>query len=243
MCEGKAGEGILYGIGVGPGDPELLTLKAVRTIRACDVIMAPGEDCRCSIAYRIAVQAVPELAKKECAGARLPMTRDPQVLKSCHKKVADVVEGYLRQGKSVGFLNLGDVTIYASYLYIHRMVKSRGYLAELVNGVPSFCAAAARLGTGLAENAQQLHILAQPEQIPEGLKLPGTKVIMKMGKNIGQVKAWLKEAGLEAAMVENCGMAGERVCLSVDELDETAGYYSLLVVKGPNHAGHKRPEE
>ncbi len=203
MCEGKAGEGILYGIGVGPGDPELLTLKAVRTIRACDVIMAPGEDCRCSIAYRIAVQAVPELAKKECAGARLPMTRDPQVLKSCHKKVADVVEGYLRQGKSVGFLNLGDVTIYASYF----------------------------------------HILAQPEQIPEGLKLPGTKVIMKMGKNIGQVKAWLKEAGLEAAMVENCGMDGERVCLSVDELDETAGYYSLLVVKGPNHAGHKRPEE
>ena len=228
----KMAEGALYGIGVGPGDPELLTLKAVRLIKACDVIMAPGMDCRESIAYRIAVQAVPELAGKECVGVELPMTRDQARLRKSHEAAADLVEGYLKRGKIVGFLNLGDVTIYASYLYLHRLIAARGYGTALVNGVPSFCAAAARLGMGLAEGAEELHVLPQPEQIEEGLKLPGTKVIMKMGKNIGQVKERLKESGLRTAMVENCGLPGEQVFSSASEIDEKAGYYSLLIVKG-----------
>lgn len=237
--------GVLYGIGVGPGDPELLTLKAVRLIRACQVIMAPGERCEDSVAYRIAVQAVPELAEKECRGAAMPMTRDRKLLRAAHERAAEQVIACLEEGKDVAFLNLGDVTIYASYLYIHRLVTAKGYRSELVNGVPSFCAAAARLGISLAENSDQLHVLSQPGQIEEGLKLPGTKVIMKMGKNIGQVKAWIREAGLEARMVERCGMPGERVYESADEIDEQAGYYSLLVVKEPrdtygeNEAGRK----
>lgn len=223
--------GILYGIGVGPGDPELLTLKAVRLIRACEVIVVPGEDYRESIAYKIAVQAVPELEEKEVFGVAMPMTRDREVLKRSHEMAADRVASCLDAGKNVAFLNLGDVTVYASYLYIHRLVDGRGYRTELLNGIPSFCAAAARLGIGLAENADRLHILSQPEQIEEGLMLPGTKIIMKMGKNIGRVKALIREAGMEACMVENCGMDNEKIYTSVDEIDERAGYYSLLIVK------------
>lgn len=221
----------LYGIGVGPGDPELLTLKAVRLIKACQVIAVPGEDYRDSIAYKIAVQAVPELAKKEAFGVAMPMTRDKEVLRRSHEAAADRVAAYLEAGKDVAFLNLGDVTVYASYLYIHRLVTARGYQAELVNGIPSFCAAAARLGIGLAENSDRLHILSQPEQIEEGLKLPGTKIIMKMGKNISHVKELIRESGMEAQMVENCGMEQEKIYHSVEEIDEAAGYYSLLIVK------------
>lgn len=223
--------GVLYGIGVGPGDPELLTLKAVRLIKECDVIMAPGADCCDSIAYKIAVQAVPELKEKDCYGVHLPMTRDKVVLHASHKRAAAQVIAILEQGKQIGFLNLGDVTVYASYLYIHSLVTARGYRAELVNGIPSFCAVAARLGIGLGENSDQIHILSQPEQIADGLKLPGTKVIMKMGRNMAAAKRQITEAGLTAMMVENCGMGGEQVYRTVDEIDERAGYYSLLIVK------------
>lgn len=223
--------GMLYGIGVGPGDPELLTLKAVRMIKACQVIVVPGEDYRDSTAYKIAVQAVPKLEEKEAFGVVLPMTRDHEVLKRHHEMAADKVAACLDAGKDVGFLNLGDVTVYASYLYIHRLVKARGYQVELINGIPSFCAAAAKLGIGLVENSDRLHILSQPEQIEEGIKLPGTKVIMKMGKNIGHVKDLIREAGMEARMVENCGMEQEKIYHSVDEIDGQAGYYSLLIVK------------
>ena len=100
----------------------------------------------------------------------MPMTRDRQVLQAAHEKAAELVIGCLKEGKDVAFLNLGDVTIYASYLYVHRLVLQKGFQAELVNGIPSFCAAAARLGIGLAENSDQMHILSQPGQIEEGLK-------------------------------------------------------------------------
>lgn len=223
--------GILYGIGVGPGDPELLTLKAVRLIRECDVIVVPGETYASSVAYQIALQAIPELERKERFGVAMPMTRDHAILKAHHNAAADRVIACLEQGKHVGFLNLGDVTVYASYLYIHRLVTERGYETQLVNGIPSFCAAAATLGIGLAENSDRLHILSQPEQIEEGLKLPGTKIIMKMGKNIGRVKQLVEESGMDAMMVENCGMTTQRISRSIREIDEQAGYYSLLIVK------------
>ena len=223
--------GILWGIGVGPGDPELLTLKAVRKIRECDVLMVPGEDYRSSIAYQIAQRAIPEVENKPCVGVELPMTRDKERLAMAHQTVAKTVTDLLAQGKQVGFLNLGDVTLYATYLYIHRLVQQAGYEARLINGIPSFCAVAATLNVGLAENSEQLHVLSQPGQIEEGLKLPGTKVIMKMGKNLDRVKEEIAQSGMEAMMVENCGLPGEKVCRSLDEIHDGAGYYSLVVVK------------
>lgn len=223
--------GILYGIGVGPGDPELLTLKAVKTIKTCDIIMVPGTDYRESVAYQIAIQAVPELAQKECLAVSMPMTRDKDILKAHHEMAVSQVIDRLKENRTIGFLNLGDVTVYASYLYIHRAVLQMGYQAELINGIPSFCAAAAKLGIGLVENSDRLHILSQPDQIEDGLKLPGTKVIMKMGKNIGHVKHLIRESGMDAKMVERCGMPGEKIIHSVEEIDEQSGYYSLLIVK------------
>lgn len=224
-------KGILYGIGVGPGDPELLTVKAIRRIRESDIIFVPGESYQDSIAYQIALGAIPELKDKKCEAVPMPMTRDPHVLNACHEQAAQRVEEYLQQGRKVGFLNLGDVTVYASYLYIHRRVLMDGYRAELINGIPSFCAAAAALNVGLAEGSEQIHVLSQPDQIEEGLKLPGTKIIMKMGKNIAKVKEWILQAGEEAMLVERCSMPEERICRSVEEIEGRESYYSLLMVK------------
>lgn len=223
--------GTLYGIGVGPGNPELLTLKAVRVMEQCDVLAVPGKNVADSVAYQIAVRAVPELQEKAWFSIEMPMTRDAKLLEESHESAADVVEAYLKEGKQVGILNLGDITIYATFLYVQKRIAARGYHTEMVNGIPSFCATAATLGFGIAEGKEQIHILSQPDQIEEGLKLSGTKIIMKMGKNMAQVKQWIRDAGMEACMIENCGMPGERIFRSVDEIDEQAGYYSLLIVK------------
>lgn len=223
--------GKLYGIGVGPGDPELMTLKAIRTIRACDLILVPGDYYKSSVAYRIAVQVVPEMADKEIHTISMPMTRDEDTLREYHRNAAQHVMMWLDQGMTVGILNIGDITIYSTYMYIHKLVKAAGYETELINGVPSFCTAAARLNTGLAESRQQIHVIPECNQVEEALKLPGTKVIMKMGSSMAELKQTLKDAGVEAMMVENCGMPDEKVYHSTEELDEDAGYFSLVIVK------------
>lgn len=223
--------GTLYGIGVGPGDPDLMTLKAVKTIRRCDVIAVPGEDYNESVAYKIALGAVEELKDMRAVGLPMPMTKDKTVLEENHRQAARQIEQWLDEGKNVGFLTLGDVTIYSTYLYVHRIVSEDGYHTAIVNGIPSFCAAASRLNMGLVEQSQELHVIPASYQVEEALKLPGTKVLMKAGRQLSRVKEQLRAAGADVVMVENCGMDGEKVYRGVDEMNENAGYYSLIIVR------------
>ena len=223
--------GTLYGIGIGPGDPELLTLKAVRQIRECAVIAVPGKSPRDSVAYRIAVQAVPEIENKKLVAVDMPMTKNRAALDAFFQAGADMLEEYLRAGEDVAFLTLGDVTIYSTYLYLYPRIQERGYTTAMINGIPSFCAAAARLNEGLAEGAEEIHIIPATYQTERSLAFPGTKVLMKAGRQMEKVKELLKGADLTVSMVENCCMEGERVCRSLEEIGETPGYYSLIIAK------------
>ena len=212
--------GILFGTGIGPGDPELMTLKAVRLIWENDTIAVPGEKPEESIAYQIAVQAVPELAEKELVAIPMPMTKN-----------AKEIEELLDAGKNVVFLTLGDPTVYSTYLYVHRRVLEDGYDARIVSGVTSFCAAAASLSEGLVENSEELHVIPASYQIEDALELSGTKVLMKAGKKMPAVKQFLKEKNCRAVMVENCGMDTEQKYFSAEEIPDQASYYSLIIVK------------
>ncbi len=223
--------GILYGAGVGPGDPELMTLKAVRLIRENEVIALPGPDARETVAYQIAVQAVPELAEKNLLSVDMPMTHDKEEMNRNHQKAADIIEAYLKEGKNVVFLTLGDPTIYSTYLYVQKHILNRGYQTELVSGITSFCAAAARTGTSLVEWDEQLHILPAVHKLNSDLSLPGNYVLMKSGRKMQQVKEILKSSGRDVVMVENCGMANEHIYRSTDEIPDDAGYYSLIIAK------------
>ncbi|MFV0529266.1 MAG: precorrin-2 C(20)-methyltransferase [Lachnospiraceae bacterium] len=223
--------GKLYGIGVGPGDPELLTIKALRLIRASDVIAVPGKTAQGSVAYNIVEQSYPELADKEVVAIYMPMTKDPEELKKNHEAGAFVIESLLKQGKQVAFLTLGDPTVYSTYIYIHARIEAEGYDTEIVSGITSFCAASARLNIGLVEKAQPLHIIPASYQIEDALALKGTKVLMKAGTKMKEVKELLKARNANVLMVENCGMAEEKIYRSVDEIPEEAGYYSLIIVK------------
>jgi len=225
--------GILYGAGVGPGDPELMTLKAVRLIRENEVIALPGAKAQDTVAYQIAVQAVPELAKKTLLSVDMPMTHDQEEMNRNHEKAADLIEAYLKKGQNVVFLTLGDVTIYSTYLYVQKKIIARGYQTELVSGITSFCAAAARTNTSLVEWNEQLHIIPAVHRLDCILDQPGNYVLMKSGKKMQQVKEILAASGKDVVMVENCGMENEHIYHSVEEIPDNAGYYSLIIAKEP----------
>ncbi len=226
--------GKLYGIGVGPGDPELITLKALRLTKEADILAFPGNDPRESVAYKIMKGAYPQIEEKELLSLPMPMTKEKEELKRMHDKGAELIAHCLEKGKCVAFLTLGDPTVYSTYLYVHKRIKKMGYDTEIINGIPSFCAVSARLDEGLVEKAQQLHVIPASYQITEALKLPGTKVLMKAGKKMKEVKGQIKELGYEAVMIENCGMAEEHIYRSQEEIPEDAGYYSLIIVKEKN---------
>ena len=143
-------KGTLYGVGVGPGDPELMTVKAIRMIRENDIIAVPGAEVKETVAYKIAVQAVPELADKELLPIYMPMTHDPKELEENHAKGAKALEACLDAGKNVVFLTLGDPCVYSTFSYLQHRVEADGYHTELVSGITSFCAAAARLNISLS---------------------------------------------------------------------------------------------
>lgn len=229
--------GKLYGIGVGPGDSELLTLKGARLIKSCSVIVIPRSGQKINVAYEIAEGAVPEIADKRIVEVDMPMTRDRSVLIENHIRAADTVERFLKTDEDVAFLTLGDPCIYSTYCYIHNIILERGYEAQIVAGVPSFCAAAAKINKGLTEASEALHIIpASYEGTEAALELGGTKVLMKSGRAIADVKKILlelKKQGkiVEVDMVERCGLDGERVFQEIEDIDEQASYFSVLIVK------------
>ncbi len=223
--------GKLYGVGVGPGDPELMTIKAARIIREADVIAVPGRKKEDTTAYRIAAQAVPEIRQKRCLEIDWPMTKDREILEEGYARAARQVQECLAAGQIVAFLTLGDPTVYSTYLYLHRQIVEMGGEAEIVSGVPSFCAAAARMNIGLVEKDEPLHVVPASYQIEEALRLPGTKVLMKAGSRIGAVKEQLLRTYVDVVMVENCGMENERCFRNAQDIPEDAGYYSLMIVK------------
>lgn len=226
--------GKLYCIGVGPGAPELMTLKAARIIRECPVAAIPHVDVNQCVAYRIAVQAVPELAEKEILCLDMPMTKDQERLARSHETAVRQILEQLEQGKDVALLTLGDSSVYATSVYLEERLGNAGMDTEMISGVPSFCAAAARLNIPLAKNSEELHILPASYQIEEGLKLPGVKVLMKAGRKMKDVKRLLEQGNYQVMMVQNCGLPGEQVYKTVQEIPEDAGYFSLIIVRDCN---------
>lgn len=223
--------GILYGVGVGPGDPELMTVKSVRLIKENDIIALPGNEPEETVAYKIAVAAVPELAEKQLIPVYMPMTHDKKEQRKCHEEGAKKLETYLKNGKNVVFLTLGDSAIYSTFTYIQQIVEEDGFQTQLVSGIPSFCAAAARVNRPLAIWNEQIHIFPAIHNLSEELPESGTCVLMKSGSRMNQVKEIIKNSGRDAMMVENCGTEKEKVYFHVDEIPDTAGYYSLIISK------------
>lgn len=226
---------VLYGIGVGPGDPKLMTLQALETIQGCDRIVLPAVSKEECYAYRIAAQVCPEIEKKPLLCMPFPMIKDVEKLELAHSRIYEKIEESLKCGQKVGMLTIGDPTVYSTYLYMHHRAQTAGWQTQIISGVPSFCATAARLGIPLGEKRQEIHILPAAYDIADSMSLSGTRVYMKSGKKLKELIAALRiqktKQPLEVYGVSNCGMENETVYHGLKQLEMAKGYLITVIVK------------
>jgi len=228
--------GKLYGVGVGPGDPELMTLKGKRILSEVETIAVPKTAAdRDSLALSIAGQAVAE--GKEVMEFLFPMTYDEALLQESWEKAVEGIRQRLDQGKDVAFITLGDPTVYSTYLYLHHLLHEEGYATEIIPGVTSFCASAAALGIGLGENKESIAVIPsvyECENLMEVLKSFETIVLMKVSKSLPRLKQLLEKEGLleRSALVIRCGMEDQRLVYDWASLEtEKISYFSTMIVK------------
>lgn len=223
-------KGVLYGVGVGPGDKKLLTILAVETLKNADIIVVPDTG-----GEKVALNIVREYIEgKRLMYCSMPMTRDAKKLKDSHESSAQMICDELDKGLKLAFITIGDPTIYSTYMYVHRLVIEKGYEAQIINGIPSFCAVAAKLGISLCDGKDALHIIpASYEGVDELLSLNGNKVLMKSGKSIMEIKDKLKENNLldKAKMVECCFQENEKIYHDLESVKGENSYFSIIVVK------------
>lgn len=218
-------KGTFYAVGVGPGDPELLTVKAINTMKECAVIAVPRSGASENIALKIAGAYIKDKEILECD---MPMIKDKAELDRYHDRCADDISRILEAGKDVAFLTLGDPAIYSTVMYVHHRLEDRGYSTAMVPGIPSFCGAAASLNTSLCERDEMLHIVPATYKGSQADILEGTKVLMKSGKTIMKLKEQLTEQ--KAMMVECATMENEKVYHDLNDLEEQSSYFSLIVI-------------
>ena len=217
-------QGVFYAVSVGPGDPELLTLQAVRLLRQCPVLAAPQTASGQMLALDIAAGAV-DMQGKTILPLDFTMARDAAVREDSYRTAAAAIETALAAGQDVAMVNLGDVSVYATAYYILERVRSDGFKTVMCSGVTSFCAVAARLGRSLTRMEEPLHILPGSADLDSALTLPGTKVIMKSGKAIHETAAALGRRGLLA----NAGLETEQVYTDLRQLPEEISYFATIV--------------
>lgn len=229
--------GILYGVGVGPGDPELLTLKAIKAIEAADVIIAPKtEKKRESIALGIAKPYV----KPETQIVRLvfPMVDDEADLSQAWRKNKETILSLLEQGKKVVFLTLGDPMVYSTYIYVYRLLSDCGYPIETIPGITSFCAIGSRLGRPVVEGDRVLSIIPatmEEEALERAVSIADNVVLMKVYKNYPQVVKLLARYGFleDASLISQCGLPEEHIVPDIRALESETRltYLSTIIAK------------
>ena len=226
-------KGTLYGVSIGPGEPELITLKALNIISKSKYIATPHTGTGDSLALSIVSQAI-DLSDKEIMKLEFPMTKDKDILAKSHQEAADAIAEVLDTGNDVAMLNLGDVTIYSTFAYTMDKLLEKNYDVEVIPGVTSFCASASKLKIGLTTMNEPLHIIpATGIDLKEALQMPGSKVLMKIGKSMPKLIEVLKELSLEDNVyaVENCGLENEKIYNNLDEFDGKMGYFTIVIVK------------
>ena len=233
--------GILYGIGVGTGNPKQMTLLELEVIRECDLIVIPAVSKEECYAYRIAEQAYHEISEKPVLCMPFPMIKDEGKLEISHNKIYENIEGYLSKGQKVGMLTIGDPSIYSTYMYMHKRAEANGWRAQIISGVPSFCSVAARLGISLGEKNEEIHIIPSAYKPENTFSYDGTCVYMKSGKGLKALISALclrqetTGESYEINAVSNCGMDNEKIYHGLDELEEAQGYLTTVIVKKKNN--------
>jgi precorrin-2/cobalt-factor-2 C20-methyltransferase len=224
--------GTVYGLGVGPGDPELLTLKALRILRAAPVLAFPALESGESLTRSIVAEHLPD-NQREIA-IRVPMVVERFPAREVYDSAADEIAGVVAGGEDVAVLCEGDPFLYGSFMYLFARLADRCPV-EVVPGVSSLTAAACRLGVPLTSRNDVLAVIPAPldaDVLAARLAEVEAAAIIKLGRHFAKVRQVLDDLGLtaRARYVEHATMASER-SLPLAEVDpDTVPYFSMILV-------------
>ena len=237
--------GTLFGLGIGPGDPELITLKARRILRSVPVVAYPAPENGDSLARAIAATHLVD-GQTEIA-IRTPMTPGNFPADDVYDRYAAEISDHLDEGRDVAVLCEGDPFLYGSFMYVFARL-SDSHKVEVVPGVSSLGACAAVAGQPLVSRNQVLTVV--PATLPEAelekrLAEADAVAVMKVGRHLEKVKRVIGRLGLEegARYVERASMADEKIAALGDVKDGTAPYFSMILVRRPDDAGKKPGKE
>jgi precorrin-2/cobalt-factor-2 C20-methyltransferase len=223
--------GTLYGVGLGPGDPELMTLKADRLIRTAQVVAYPALVDGESFARSIAAAAVPATARE--IRIEVPMTLARAPAQAAYDAAAAQIADTLSAGQDVVCLCEGDPFFYGSFMYLHARLSDR-FPVEVVPGVTSMTACAARAARPLVARNEVLSVLPGPlseDTLFARLEEADTVVIMKVGRHLAKIRRVLRRAGLEGVSryLERATLPAERA-LPLSQAPDPAPYFSMILV-------------
>ncbi|HYD69960.1 precorrin-2 C(20)-methyltransferase [Azospirillum sp.] len=223
--------GTLYGVGVGPGDPDLITLKALKILRTTPVVAYLAADAAESLARAIAAPHLPG-GQAEVV-IRVPMRTDPTPGQAVYDRAAEELAAHLEAGRDVAVLCEGDPLLYGSFQYLLNRLAGRAEV-RVVPGVTSLTAASAAALAPLASRNDALAVLPAPLDagvLRDRLRAADAAVIVKLGRHLPKVRAVLDELGLlhRAVYVERVSMDGQRI-LPLAQVDGPAPYFSMILV-------------
>ncbi len=234
--------GRLYGVGLGPGDPELLTVKAVRVIETTPVIAFFAKAGRRGNARAIADRWIPsgaeEMPLEYPVTTEIPLN-DPaynRLLAQFYAQAAENIAAQLAAGRDVAILSEGDPLFYGSFMHLYIRLKER-FAVTIVPGVAGMAGCWSAAGEAMTWGDDILTVLPgtlPPEILAEKLSSIDAAVIMKIGKNFAKVREVLRHSGHyeRALYVERGTMAGEKIMALKDKPDDVAPYFAIILISG-----------
>ncbi|BBD07744.1 precorrin-2 C(20)-methyltransferase [Desulfovibrio ferrophilus] len=233
--------GILYGVGTGPGDPDLLTLKAVKVLSSVDRVYAARSSKNThSVSHGIVRPHLREGV--DVQSLPFPMTRDKNILGEAWTANAQRVLDDLRQGLNVAFLTLGDPMTYSTFGYLWRTLHELDAQApvEVVPGITSYNAAAAASGTILVEAEETLAVVSGANgggNLRKAAEMADSVVVLKAYKHFDDIQQSLEDIGMlkSSVLVSNCGQQGERIAEDCSTNGDGPQYFSLILAKKPKN--------
>jgi precorrin-2/cobalt-factor-2 C20-methyltransferase len=240
-------KGRLFGLGVGPGDPELITVKALNRLRAASVVAFPSAQGRKGHALTITEGYLrPEqilLPMVFPVTIETPSTSPDyeRLVRDFYDRGAQEIAAHLDAGRDVAVLCEGDPFFYGSYMYLHDRLSGR-YETEVVPGVCSILAGASVLGTPLVYREQVLAVLSgvmSEDDLRRRLADADAAAVMKLGKTFTKVRRVIADMGLmdRALYVERATMASQRILPLAEVAPETVPYFSLILIPGRTWSG------
>jgi len=226
--------GTLYGVGLGPGDPDLMTLRAHRLIAAAKVVAYPALAGGDSFARLIAAEVMPTDAREIVMD--IPMTTAREPAQAAYDKGADDIAAVLATGQDVVCLCEGDPFFYGSFMYLFARLSDR-FKVEVVPGVTSITTCAAAAGMPLAARNERLTVLPGPlpqDELRSRIEGAESVAIMKVGRHLAKIRGVIDGLGLldRAVYVERASLPQQVVCALAQAPDNAPYFSMILLTKG-----------